>query len=968
MPANLIFFIDLAARSAIVLAIASAVILALPKLSAAARYWIWLTALCALPLLPLSNAFLPSVTIFDISSEAEVESTASVVPPAVDLVAELPEAKPSTLSAEVSEAHHETAGTIDELAAVEKVAPVAISQPDTGSEKSVTAQWSWSHSVGLLYGLGVGTLLIPLILGLRSLRRLRQGARQLGTDLAERVEASVESLSAREKTGALKILVSDEITIPLTWGTINPVILLPEQAESWSAERLEVVLSHELAHIQRRDFATGIVASLLRAAFWFQPMAWFAHRKLRVEREIACDDLVLRGESSTATDYAQHLSDVVRGADDRLLVAGIAMARPSEIVGRVRAILDSARNRAGISRRAKQRTTLLALVVLAPLAFVRCTGEKNGTAGDEFETGNGIVMKEIDPKGITLEIDGEEVEVPEVSAPFHMAIHEVTQSEFQEVLGHNPSSTKAAHLPVDRVTRTEAASFCKVLTERDRAAGVLPKGKIYRLPTRREWLIAGIPSGLVRKGDSLEAIAWHQGNSAGLLHPVGAKEANAYGLHDMVGNAAEWTDYDEGLAEEMVKKSRGTFLGKTVLQLHNPDADPVFAEEGKQIDHKTFLQTQFAIIESRNVLLSVVTELDLSKRWSLDNPDEAVVRLKRNLRVQPIRGTELVELKFYGTDGKEAAEIANEIAASYKQRVTEYASEIAEREIGELELETKHQEKIVNESRDAMLELMKESNIVDLGSGAPSWMGERTENGTGTIVVNGEDKVTKGDDLIKTKKNRLENLRNTVEELSGLEGDELVDKAIDHELDPALEASRLVVDQGERSVESNLASGLGEEHPKIQALKRSNEMLKKLLMDNVTKKREDLSTQVSKLEKEVEKLEKERKTMLEDAMDEKRRSIEYLAARDEYQMHKALLTELKQRIATQKVNLKMPRHTVTIHEKAVPLVVTKGVAGTPVAIGGTAFDNPEDLLERTSASGDDERADGVGFRFVMADG
>ena len=131
---------------------------------------------------------------------------------------------------------------------------------------------------------------------------------------------------------------------------------------------------------------------------------------------------------------------------------------------------------------------------------------------------------------------------------FWIGKYEVTQKEYEAVTGTNPSWFKGDPTrPVEQVTWKDATAYCARLTEAEQAAGRLPAGYAYRLPTEAEFEYACRAGTATRFsfGDDpdysqLGQFAWYGDNSANATHPVGQKKPNPFGLHDMHGNVWEW--------------------------------------------------------------------------------------------------------------------------------------------------------------------------------------------------------------------------------------------------------------------------------------------------------------------------------------------------------------------------------------------------------------------------------------------
>jgi len=214
---------------------------------------------------------------------------------------------------------------------------------------------------------GAVYVLARLARGLLAVRRLARGAQRVDdprwTDLLERLG---RMMGVRR---AVVLLRSDEVAMPLTWGALRPAILLPAGADAWTAERRRVVLLHELAHVARRDCLMQTLAEACCAVWWFHPGAWWAARKMRIEREQACDDQVLAA-GARASDYAGHLLDVARACRTPAPAAAIAMARPSHLEGRVRAVLAAHGDRRGVTGRTAAVCAGAVLLASLPLAAI----------------------------------------------------------------------------------------------------------------------------------------------------------------------------------------------------------------------------------------------------------------------------------------------------------------------------------------------------------------------------------------------------------------------------------------------------------------------------------------------------------------------------------------------------------------------------------------------------------------------
>ena len=185
------------------------------------------------------------------------------------------------------------------------------------------------------------------------------------------------------------ILQSDHPALLVTWGFVQPKVILPRTAPRWTDERIRVVLAHELAHIKRGDWLIQMVAEMARAGYWFNPVMWIACRRLRLESEQATDDVVLHA-GIDGSEYASHLLELARAFSRHgAWLPAPAIARPSSLERRVRAMLNNRTNRAPITRAA--RLGIVAALSAIAIAIASAQGTFSTFSGTVFDPMNGYL-------------------------------------------------------------------------------------------------------------------------------------------------------------------------------------------------------------------------------------------------------------------------------------------------------------------------------------------------------------------------------------------------------------------------------------------------------------------------------------------------------------------------------------------------------------------------------------------------
>ena len=278
----------------------------LRRSAASRRHVVWTVAAFGLLLIPTMTLLLPTMKVLVPQWWPTGEVVQAVVPP---------EHQPLFVSSDDAMQTDKATVTIIESApsASLRTAESTGEMPPIESAHANAPASAW-FSVLTIWCLGAFVALLVPVAGLWQVIRLGRRAESVSDPNVLRVfeQAKTKLKVARD----VRLLSSNVCSTPLTWGAVRPVILLPIDASSWAEGRLRMVLLHELGHIKRFDWLTQMVTQLACAVHWFNPLAWFVGRRMQVERELACDDLVLQ-TGATASDYAGellHFATQLRGA------------------------------------------------------------------------------------------------------------------------------------------------------------------------------------------------------------------------------------------------------------------------------------------------------------------------------------------------------------------------------------------------------------------------------------------------------------------------------------------------------------------------------------------------------------------------------------------------------------------------------------------------------------------------------
>ncbi len=350
------FLLSAVVKSSAIVAIALAATSLMRARSAAVRHWILAAALIAAAVAPALERVVPAWPV-------------AAVPNLSD-----------SLMVRLSN-HEQERSSFDRRRTSVKGAPPSVTMPRADRVPHLAL----ATNVWLA---GVAVTLLTLAGGLARLLWIASRAKEMRDGQWVRIATDISREYGLRRR--VRLLQSTHPTLLATWGWLRPRVVVPLAATAWPEDRVRLVLSHELAHVARGDWAIQLFAAILRSVYWFNPLVWLANRRLQQESERAADDVVLsRGIAGDA--YAAELLTIARAfaPSGHMWVPAQGIARTSTLERRVAAMLNEQVNRRPLSP-ITRLGTVVALAVLA-IGIASAQGAFSSFSGTVYDPLNGLL-------------------------------------------------------------------------------------------------------------------------------------------------------------------------------------------------------------------------------------------------------------------------------------------------------------------------------------------------------------------------------------------------------------------------------------------------------------------------------------------------------------------------------------------------------------------------------------------------
>jgi polysaccharide biosynthesis transport protein len=350
------------------------------------------------------------------------------------------------------------------------------------------------------------------------------------------------------------------------------------------------------------------------------------------------------------------------------------------------------------------------------------------------------------------------------------------------------------------------------------------------------------------------------------------------------------------------------YMSSVTMQVKEDNKMHIFngqADDGGRFDPH-FAETQFQIIQRKEILYPVIDAMKLMQKWNLRSRELTYDKLHSMMTVSSVRNTDLIQISVLDRDRQEAADLANTIAVEYqKKRIDEQQSWVA-RSLVQLEDEVIKQRNKTEELRDAMTKIRLEAKINDTDSESV----EDTKPVEDQLLVSTEAQVN-------DMKIKVATLRSKQEQIQAMSDDQIMRSLRTFEMDDATISQ--ILPQYETAVSDEahlLASGLGPNHPTLQSLRARKDVFAKQLQDQITNLRKSLASNLEISQKSLEAMALKLTEARQNQQSSRTNAMGYQQAKNEYLKAKRILESAETRYQTEAMQRSMPQSPATIWEKA----------------------------------------------------
>ena len=323
--------------------------------------------------------------------------------------------------------------------------------------------------------------------------------------------------------------------------------------------------------------------------------------------------------------------------------------------------------------------------------------------------------------------------------------------------------------------------------------------------------------------------------------------------------------------------------------------------------------TVFQVIQRTGILYPVINDLKLQEKWAKDvggrpSREQTYKLLLRRLDVEEVRNTDLLQISVFDPNPQEAADIANKIVAVYQDKRVEEEKEIMNRGVAAMNEQVAREQKAVNDAAAEVERIRDQEHIIDLNPEGK----EDTETAVNSVILKQEEGVNQAEMSVEALRSRLEQIRK-------LKGEELMRMLATLSIeDPTIQKILPTYQEALAQDAFLLNSGLGENHPKVKALRATKAVYAKQLEEQVASIRSALEKNLKSAQNTREQMDKRLVEVNTRQLATKTLSANYVRAKNAYIKERLLLDGIRMRAQTQTMELAMPRIAVSVKQVAEP--------------------------------------------------